>query len=200
VDLRDPANEPRIAVMSQGAYGPQVGVPLLLDLLDKNDLTTSWFIPGWTAERWPDVVADIHGRGHEIRHHGYLHEGLEGRSRDEEEEEILEKTSRILAGITGKGPIGYRAPLFEITHETVGLLRKHGFTYASNLQDSLWPYAYPGARRSSSCRYSGCSTTARISPTGSGRRSTARSSRRPPSSRSGRRNSARCTSSAAPSR
>jgi hypothetical protein len=69
---------------------------------------------------------------------------LEGRSRDEEEE-ILEKTSRILAGITGKGPIGYRAPLFEITHETVGLLRKHGFTYASNLQDSLWPYAYPGA-------------------------------------------------------
>jgi peptidoglycan-N-acetylglucosamine deacetylase len=145
VDLRDPANEHRIAVLSQGAYGPKVGVPLLLDLLDKNDLTTSWFIPGWTAERWPDVVADIHDRGHEIRHHGYLHEGLEGRSRDEEEEEILEKTSRILAGITGKGPIGYRAPLFEITHETVGLLRKHGFTYASNLQDSLWPYAYPGA-------------------------------------------------------
>ncbi|MGH7319753.1 MAG: polysaccharide deacetylase family protein [Candidatus Rokuibacteriota bacterium] len=141
---RDPANLNRLSVMSQGAYGPKVGVPLLLDFLDRNRLTATFFIPGWTAERYPEVVAEIHRRGHEIGHHGYLHEGLEGRSRDEEEE-ILEKTSRILAGITGASPIGYRAPLYEITHETGSLLRKHGFLYASNLQDTLWPYLHPGS-------------------------------------------------------
>jgi peptidoglycan/xylan/chitin deacetylase (PgdA/CDA1 family) len=140
---RDPANANRLAVLSQGAYGPKVGVPLILDFLDRNRITSTFFIPGWTAERYPDVVAEIHRRGHEIGHHGYLHEGLEGKSRAEEEE-ILLKTSRILSGITGEPPVGYRAPLYEITHETVGLLRDNGFLYASNLQDTLWPYLHPG--------------------------------------------------------
>jgi peptidoglycan/xylan/chitin deacetylase (PgdA/CDA1 family) len=141
---RDPANEGRLAVMSQGAYGPKVGVPLLLDFLDRNGLTATFFVPGWTAERYPDVVAEIHRRGHEVGHHGYLHEALEGRSRDEEEA-ILVRGADILEGITGVRPVGYRAPRYEITAETVGLLRKHGFAYASNLQDTLWPYLHPGA-------------------------------------------------------
>jgi len=141
---RDPANIDRISVLSQGAYGPKVGVPLILDFLDANGLTATFFVPGWTAERHTETVAEIHRRGHEIGHHGYLHEGLEGRSRAEEEE-ILERTSRILAGITGTPPIGYRAPLYEITGETVGLLREHGFLYASNLLDTLWPYLHRGS-------------------------------------------------------
>ena len=140
---RDPANIDRLAVMSQGAYGPKVGVPLILDFLDRNRITSTFFVPGWTAERWPDVVAEIHRRGHEIGHHGYLHEALEGKTR-EQEEEILTGSARILADITGRPPVGYRAPLYEITHETIDLLRKHGFVYASNLQDSLWPYRHPG--------------------------------------------------------
>ena len=140
---RDPANIDRLSVMSQGAYGPKVGVPLILDFLDRNRIPSTFFVPGWTAERWPDVVAEIHRRGHEIGHHGYLHEALEGKTR-EEEEAILAGSARILAGITGAPPIGYRAPLYEITAETTDLLRAHGFLYASNLQDSLWPYRHPG--------------------------------------------------------
>ena len=141
---RDPANIDRLSVMSQGAYGPKVGVPLILDFLDRNQMKSTFFVPGWTAEHWPDVVAEIHRRGHEIGHHGYLHEALEGKSR-EEEEAILTGSSKILADITGLRPVGYRAPLYEITHETTGLLAKHGFLYASNLQDSLWPYRHAGA-------------------------------------------------------
>jgi peptidoglycan-N-acetylglucosamine deacetylase len=141
---RDPANIDRLSVMSQGAYGPKVGVPLILDFLERNRITSTFFVPGWTAERWPDVVAEIHRRGHEIGHHGYLHEALEGKTRAEEEE-ILTGSARILADITGVSPVGYRAPLYEITHETIDLLRKHGFMYASNLQDSLWPYRHAGS-------------------------------------------------------
>lgn len=141
---RDPANIDRLGVMSQGAYGPKVGVPLILDFLDRNRITSTFFVPGWTAERWPDVVAEIHRRGHEVGHHGYLHEALEGKSR-EEEEAILTGSSTILADITGSRPLGYRAPLYEITRETTSLLARHGFLYASNLQDSLWPYRHAGA-------------------------------------------------------
>jgi len=141
---RDPANIDRLSVMSQGAYGAKVGVPLILDFLDRNQIKTTFFVPGWTAERWSDVVAEIHRRGHEVGHHGYLHEALEGKTR-EEEEAILTGSSRIIEGITGAPPIGYRAPLYEITRETTGLLRRHGFLYASNLQDSLWPYRHDGS-------------------------------------------------------
>jgi peptidoglycan/xylan/chitin deacetylase (PgdA/CDA1 family) len=141
---RDPENLHRLAVMSQGAYGPKVGVPLLLDFLDRNGLRATFFVPGWTAERYPETVAEIHRRGHEVGHHGYLHEPLEGRSRDDEEE-ILLKGMRILEGITGTRPVGYRAPRYEISHDTTDLLRKHGFLYATNLQDTIWPYLHPGA-------------------------------------------------------
>jgi peptidoglycan/xylan/chitin deacetylase (PgdA/CDA1 family) len=140
---RDLENLNRLAVMSQGAYGPKVGVPLLLEMLARNGLRATFFVPGWTAERYPEVVAEIHRQGHEVGHHGYLHEALEGRSR-QEEEEILLKGMRILEGITGQRPVGYRAPRYEITHDTVDLLRKHGFVYASNLQDTIWPYLHPG--------------------------------------------------------
>ena len=64
-------------------------------------MKSTFFVPGWTAERWPDVVAEIHRRGHEMGHHGYLHEALEGKSR-EEEEAILTGSSKILADITGR--------------------------------------------------------------------------------------------------
>ena len=50
---RDPANIDRLSVLSQGAYGPKVGVPLILDFLDRNRITSTFFVPGWTAERWP---------------------------------------------------------------------------------------------------------------------------------------------------
>src|SRR4029077_16023137 len=138
---RDPANMGRLSVMSQGAYGPKVGVPLILDFLDRNQMKSTFFVPGWTAERWPDVVAEIHRRGHEIGHHGYLHEALEGKSRAEEEA-ILTGSSKILADITSRRPGESRAPLYEIPREPPGLLATHGFLYASNLQDSLWPYRY----------------------------------------------------------
>src|SRR4030095_6021413 len=106
-------------------------------------MPATFVVPGWTAERWSDVVAEIHRGGHEIGHHGYLHEGLAGKTRAEKGA-ILTGSSRILAGITGASPVGYRAPLYEITPATTDLLRQHGFLYASNLQDSLWPYRHPG--------------------------------------------------------
>ncbi|WP_396020707.1 polysaccharide deacetylase family protein [Arthrobacter sp. ISL-28] len=37
-----------------------------------------FFIPGFTAESYPDVVRRIVDAGHEIAHHGYLHEPMQG--------------------------------------------------------------------------------------------------------------------------
>ena len=62
--------------MSHQAYGPRTGVPRLLRILDRPGIRATFFVPGYTAERWPAVVRSIRDAGHEIAHHGYLHESV----------------------------------------------------------------------------------------------------------------------------
>ena len=50
------------------------GVPRILKILAKHGITSTFFVPGYTALRYPDVVRAIVAAGHEIAHHGYLHE------------------------------------------------------------------------------------------------------------------------------
>ncbi|HEX7525123.1 MAG TPA: polysaccharide deacetylase family protein, partial [Gaiellaceae bacterium] len=60
-------------VMSHQAYGPLVGVPRILDLLREYSLPATFFVPGWTADRYPQVIEAILKAGHEIGHHSYAH-------------------------------------------------------------------------------------------------------------------------------
>jgi peptidoglycan/xylan/chitin deacetylase (PgdA/CDA1 family) len=55
-----------------------VGVPRILALLARHDLTATFFIPGYSAHRYPDVVRAIAEAGHEIAHHSYVHENTIG--------------------------------------------------------------------------------------------------------------------------
>ena len=78
----------RPALFSIGAYGPERGVENLLSLLRGFGITATFFVPGWIAERWPGRVADVIEGGHEIGHHGYLHELYFDLSLEEQEEVI----------------------------------------------------------------------------------------------------------------
>src|SRR3954468_9279852 len=60
-------------VMSHQAYGPLVGVPRIIDLLQEYGLPVTFFVPGVTAERYPDAVEQILAAGHEVGHHSYAH-------------------------------------------------------------------------------------------------------------------------------
>src|SRR5881227_644150 len=60
-------------VMSHQAYGPLVGVPRILDLLAEYALPATFFVPGLTADRYPQTVERILEAGHEIGHHSYAH-------------------------------------------------------------------------------------------------------------------------------
>lgn len=138
---KDPKNADRPGVLSMGTYGPKVGVPLILGLLRSHRINATFFVPGWTAEKHPDVIASVSKHGHELGNHGYLHESTEGMAR-EQEEDILLRGQRILANFTDSPIVGYRAPSWDFTPNTLSLLAKHGFTYSSNLMDSLWPYRH----------------------------------------------------------
>ncbi|HEY7827230.1 MAG TPA: hypothetical protein VIB99_03290, partial [Candidatus Limnocylindrales bacterium] len=52
----DPASADRRSVMSHQAYGPRTGVPRLLGVLERTGIKGTFFVPGYTAERWPDAI------------------------------------------------------------------------------------------------------------------------------------------------
>lgn len=145
--ITDPANHRRLSLLSTGAYGRRAGVPRILDLLERHELKAQFFIPGYTAEIDRELVRTIHSAGHPIGCHGYLHERTDDLTY-EQEDAILAKSKDILASITGVVPTGFRAPLWEITPQTLDLLDKHGFEFDSSLMGNDVPYAVrAGARR-----------------------------------------------------
>jgi peptidoglycan/xylan/chitin deacetylase (PgdA/CDA1 family) len=127
-------------VMSHQAYGPRTGGPRILRLLERQGIRATFFVPGYTAERWPDTVRAIRDAGHEIGHHGYLHEGARSAPDAETEETRLLRGLEALDEVAGMRPVGYRAPMWELSYRLPALLAKHGFLYDSGLMDADHPY------------------------------------------------------------
>lgn len=134
-----PEASSRMSVMTHQAYGPLVGVPRLLRLLAQRDVKATFFVPGYTAHRYPDTVRSIAAEGHEIAHHGYLHEPL-GDADETAEINYLERGIDALESVTGIRPIGYRAPMWELNYRSPRLLAERGFLYDSSLMDGDSPY------------------------------------------------------------
>jgi peptidoglycan/xylan/chitin deacetylase (PgdA/CDA1 family) len=129
----------QMSVMSHQAYGPLVGIPRILDLLDRHQIPATFFVPGHTAHRYPDAVRSIVAAGHEIAHHGYLHEQPTALTL-EKEIEALDRGLEALAEVAGVRPVGYRAPMWDLSWRTPGLLAERGFLYDSSLMDADHPY------------------------------------------------------------
>jgi peptidoglycan/xylan/chitin deacetylase (PgdA/CDA1 family) len=129
----------RLGILRHQAYGPLVGLPRLLRILQRHGAAATFFVPGFTAERHPDAVRAIVAAGHEVAAHGYLHEIVteldQGR-----EEAVLERSVEILERVAGARPRGWRAPMWEVNHGTPALLARHGFIYDSSLMDADLPY------------------------------------------------------------
>jgi peptidoglycan/xylan/chitin deacetylase (PgdA/CDA1 family) len=134
-----PETARQLDVMTHQAYGPRTAVPRLLRLLDRHGLRATFFIPGYTAERWPSAVRSIRDAGHEIAHHGYLHEGSRDADPDTEERRLL-RGLEALDAVAGVRPIGYRAPNWEASYALPAILARHGFRYDSGLMDADHPY------------------------------------------------------------
>jgi len=66
----------RVAMASRLRYGPEVAVPRIVDAFERHDLRQTFFIPGWCMEQYPRAIALIADHGHEIAHHGYMHEKI----------------------------------------------------------------------------------------------------------------------------
>ncbi|HJO83863.1 MAG TPA: polysaccharide deacetylase [SAR202 cluster bacterium] len=131
--------ENRPTALSIGEFGPKVGVHRILDLLDRYEIPASFFVPGWIAERNEDTVRRMVSDGHEVGHHGYMHEPPATLDPGQEQA-VLDKGIEILEGITGERPRGYRSPSWDLTEHSLGFLAQRGFVYDSSLMGHDAPY------------------------------------------------------------
>ncbi len=136
---RDPASANLPSLMSMREYGPSVATPRILDVLERRDIRASFYIPGYVAETHEGLVKDIHARGHEVAHHGYMHEPPATLSRADEAD-VLDRGIEILEGLTGEAPAGYRSPSWELSENSLELLADRDFVYDSSLMGDDVPY------------------------------------------------------------
>ncbi|MEU9830261.1 polysaccharide deacetylase [Streptosporangium sp. NPDC048047] len=129
------------STMSHQAYGPDVGLPRILDLLDDLDVPATFFVPGWVAEHRPGLAGSIVERGHEVAHHSYSHRPPTSMTFREERDDF----ARTLEVFSGQGIeiTGYRAALWEATWRTAGLVAEYGLLYDSSLMGDDRPYRLP---------------------------------------------------------
>ena len=107
----------------------------LLAVLEEARARATFFVLGWVARRYPELVRSIHAAGHEIACHGDMHELCyqQGPVRFEED---LKRAQSSLEDLIGTAIMGYRAPGFSILAETpwaFDVIQKRGFLYDSSV-------------------------------------------------------------------
>jgi peptidoglycan/xylan/chitin deacetylase (PgdA/CDA1 family) len=119
--------------------GIDIGLDRILGVLEARGVKCTAFVPGWTAEKYPQAVRMLCQRGHEIGSRAYAQENLALLSL-EEQKKAIGKGARIIEKICGFFPKGFRAPLGELTIETLEIVHDLGFSYSSSLNDDDVPY------------------------------------------------------------
>nr|WP_246481107.1 polysaccharide deacetylase [Amycolatopsis umgeniensis] len=127
-----------LSTMSHQAYGPRVGVPRILGLLDELAVPATFFVPGWVAEQRPGLAAEIVERGHEVAHHSYSHRPPTTMTADGQRADF-ERGMAVFAS-QGIEISGHRAAGWESTWDTPALVAEHGLSYDSSLMADDRPY------------------------------------------------------------
>lgn len=117
--------------ISRGEFGA-VAAPRILRLLEERGIQSTWFVPGHTAETYPDVCRRVVDSGHEVGLHGYAHEAV-SLLEPGTERAILDRSTDSLASALGVAPSGFRSPIWDFTDETVNHLLDAGISYDSSL-------------------------------------------------------------------
>ena len=129
-----------IGQLSQGQYGSRVALPRIVKLMDEQEIPATFFFPAWSLKLAPEQAGIIQQSGrHEIGVHGWIHElntSLDGAT----ESRLLAQAVDQIEAITGTRPVGYRAPSWNHSPNTLQIVRDMGFLYESSLMHDDRPY------------------------------------------------------------
>ena len=129
-ELRDGGKS--IGRMSWGQYGNRVGVPRILELLNRYGVKASFYVPAVAALLYPDEQKRLVAEGHEIGIHGWIHE-LNSVLPYEAERDLMFRSTDTLEKITGVRPVGLRTPSWDFSPNTLRIETELGLLYDSSL-------------------------------------------------------------------
>lgn len=109
------------------------GLILLLDLLDRYSIKSTFFVPATVALKFRAVMGEIVNLKHEIACHGLKHDPVEGTLNFIKQMQNLKVATEIIESITGVRPVGFRAPLFKISNDCWIALCKNRYFYDSSV-------------------------------------------------------------------
>lgn len=107
----------------------------LLKILKRNNIKSTWFVLGWCADKYPEIIQEISHNGHEIACHSYYHRKIDSMTPDEFRRDTEQAVSSIFKAI-GNQPLGYRAPSWSINDTNTWafeILTEFGFLYDSSI-------------------------------------------------------------------
>jgi polysaccharide deacetylase family protein (PEP-CTERM system associated) len=107
----------------------------LLEIFDDAGVQATFFVLGWVAERFPDLVRQIRLGGHELASHGYAHRLVYSTTPNEFRDD-LRRAKAALESAAGVPILGYRAPSFSITRNSLwalDVLIEEGYVYDASI-------------------------------------------------------------------
>ena len=129
-----------VGSLSQGQYGARRALPRVVDLLDREGVPASFFIPAVSLVLDPSQIGVIQAAGHhEFAVHGWIHE-LNSTLDADTERALLQRAVEYMTEVTGTRPLGYRAPSWNFSPNTLSIIREMGFLYDSSLMADDRPY------------------------------------------------------------
>lgn len=108
---------------------------VILSILSEYNVKATFFVLGWVAEKNPQLIREIFDEGHEIASHSYAHSLIYKQTKEQFRKDLI-RSKKILEDTIGDKIVGYRAPSFSITKESLwalDILIEEGFLYDSSI-------------------------------------------------------------------
>lgn len=130
-----------VVALTGGEFGAVSGLPRVLEVLDRQNVPATFFVPATAAIVHPQMIEEIVKRKrHEIGVMGWSDENPLELNNAVEEEQLLTRATEYLTKVTGRRPVGARGPSSVQSLHTMGIVKKAGFLYDSTLMGMDEPY------------------------------------------------------------
>jgi polysaccharide deacetylase family protein (PEP-CTERM system associated) len=92
----------------------RLGMDLIYEIISKSNASATFFVVGWIAEKYPEIIREISDRGYEVASHTHLHQLAYEQDRKTFYNDV-EKSIKTIEDCTGEKVSTFRAPGFSIT-------------------------------------------------------------------------------------
>jgi peptidoglycan/xylan/chitin deacetylase (PgdA/CDA1 family) len=136
---KDSLTKRDLGVITDREFGERVGIYRFLEILEKENIRTSFFPTGITVQNYPQIFKEIDRQGHEVGTETWIHDYSYMKKRDREKKD-LQKTVEAVKKVVGKAPVGYLSTGIAPSVNTPEVILECGYTYWMDPQHEETPY------------------------------------------------------------